>query len=62
VPGSAGRRLDDFADAVAWCPGYDELAEHLHVDERAARTRIVGLTAEEKDHIERRLAAREGAA
>jgi hypothetical protein len=54
--------LDDFADAFLWCLGFDEVAEHLHVDERTVRARIKALTPAEKDYIERRIAAREGAA
>lgn len=54
--------LEQLAEAVTWCLGYDELAEHLHVDERTVRARIRGLTDQEKDYIERRIAAREGAA
>ena len=61
----AARRLidvDALADALVWCLGPDELAEHLHVDSRTALTRIRGLDDTEKDYIERRLAARDGAA
>ena len=54
--------LDDLADALLWCLGVDELAEHLHVDQRTVRARIRSLTPPEKDYIERRIAAREGAA
>lgn len=61
----ASRRLvtlDELADALCWCLGPDEVAEHLHVDQRTVRARIRGLTEPEKDYIERRIAAREGAA
>jgi hypothetical protein len=61
----AARRLitvSELADALVWCLGYDELAEHLHVDERTVRSRIRALTDEEKSYIERRIAAREGSA
>lgn len=61
----AARRLitlDELADALVWCLGPDELAEHLHVDERTVRARIRSLTDDEKGSIERRLAAREGTA
>lgn len=61
----ASRRLitlDDLADALLWCLDCDELAEHLHVDARTVRARIQSLTPPEKDYIERRIAAREGAA
>lgn len=58
---AAARRLitlDELADAFAWCLGVDEVAEHLHVDQRTARARILGLTPEEKDYIESRIAAK----
>lgn len=57
---AAGRliTLDELADALAWCLGPDELAEHLHVDERTVRARIRTLTDSEKVIIERRIAAR----
>jgi hypothetical protein len=61
----AARRLitlDELADALVWCLGPDELAEHLHVDERTVRARVRALSDEEKTYIERRIAAREGAA
>ncbi len=29
--------LDELADALLWCLGPDELAEHLHVDIRTVR-------------------------
>jgi hypothetical protein len=61
----AARRLvslDELADALVWSLGYDELAEHLHVDERTVRARTRALTDDEKDYIERRIAARGDAA
>lgn len=51
--------LDDLADAVVWCLGYDEVADHLHVDERTVRARIKGLSVAEKAYIERRSSTRE---
>lgn len=54
--------VDELADALAWCLGYDELAEHLHVDQRTVRARVRTLTDQEKDHIERRIAAKGDAA
>lgn len=54
--------LDDLAEALLWCLGPDEVAEHLHVDERTVRARVRGLSKGEKSYIERRIAAREGAA
>ncbi len=54
--------LDELADALVWCLGPEELAEHLHVDQRTVRARIRGLDDEDKTYIERRIAAREGAA
>lgn len=63
--GGAARQLitlDALADALLWCLGPDEVAEHLHVDERTVRARIRGLTDDEKTYIESRIAARDGAA
>lgn len=54
--------LDALADALVWCLGPDEVAEHLHVDKRTVRARIRGLTESEKAYIESRIAANEGAA
>jgi len=54
--------IDELADALAWCLGVDELAEHLHVDERTVRARIRTLTDDEKADIDQRLQAREDAA
>jgi predicted transcriptional regulator len=54
--------LDDLAEALLWCLDFDEVAEHLHVDARTVRARIRSLTPAEKDYIERRIAARDGAA
>jgi hypothetical protein len=53
--------IDELADALVWCLGYDELAEHLHVDERTVRARIRTLTDQEKAYIDCRIATREGA-
>ena len=50
--------VDELADALAWCLGYDELAECLHVDERTVRARIRTLTETEKDYIAARIRAR----
>lgn len=50
--------LDELADAFVWCLGFEEVAEHLHVDQRTVRARILGLTAEQKRYIEYRIAAR----
>jgi hypothetical protein len=61
----AARRLitlDELADALTWCLGYDELADHLHCDERTVRARIRSLTDVEKAYIERRIAAKGDAA
>jgi Zn-dependent peptidase ImmA (M78 family) len=54
--------VDALADALCWCVDIDELAEDLHVDEQTVQARIDALTPEEKDYIERRIAARDGAA
>jgi Zn-dependent peptidase ImmA (M78 family) len=54
--------LDALADALVWCLGPDEVAEHLHVDERTVRARLRHLTDEERRYIEQRLRARDGAA
>lgn len=61
----ASRRLitlDALAEALLWCLGYDEVAEHLHVDERMVRARLRGLTEAEKDYIAARMAGREESA
>jgi hypothetical protein len=54
--------LEELADALVWCLGYEEVAEHLHVDARTARARINTLTQDEKDYIEGRIAAKGDAA
>lgn len=61
---AAGRliSLEALADALTWCLGVDELAEHLHVDARTVRARIRSLTPGEKTFIERRIAAKGDAA
>lgn len=53
--------LEELADALLWCLGVDELAEYLHVDTRTVRARVRSLTSAEKEDIESRIAAREGA-
>lgn len=58
---SAAKRLitlDELADALVWSLDYAEVAEHLHVDQRTVRARIKGLTQDEKNYIERRIAAK----
>lgn len=55
--------LEALADAiVAGALGDDDVAERLHVDTRTVRARVRALTPPERDYIERRLAARDGAA
>jgi Zn-dependent peptidase ImmA (M78 family) len=54
--------LDALADALAWALDPQEVAEALHVDTRTVRARVRNLTEHEKSYIERRVAAREGAA
>lgn len=54
--------LDALADALTWALDPQEVAEALHVDVRTVRARVRHLTADEKSYIERRLAARDGAA
>lgn len=54
--------LDDLVDALRWALGYEEVAEHLHVDCRTVRARLRDLTPDDKDYIERQLATQEGAA
>lgn len=54
--------LDDLADALVWTQDEWEVAEELWVDVETARVRIDTLTDAEKDYIERRIAACEGAA
>jgi hypothetical protein len=61
----AARRLiplDHLADALVWSQDEWEVAEELWVDVPTTRLRIETLTPQEKDYIERRIAAREGAA
>ena len=54
--------LDELADALLWCLGYDELAEHLHVDQRTVRARIRNLTDDDKRYIDWRMSAKEESA
>lgn len=54
--------LDALADALVWCLGAEEVAEHLHVDRRTVSARIRGLTDSEKSYIDSRIAARGDAA
>lgn len=61
----AARALIDLhvlADTLAWALGPEEVAEALHVTEHMVRVRVRGLTDQEKQHIDSRLRAREGAA
>jgi hypothetical protein len=61
----AARRLislSELADALVWAWHTGEIAETLHVDEDTVCARILGLTAPEKDFIERRVAAKGDAA
>ncbi len=60
----AARRLiplDRLADALVWSQDEWEVSEDLWVDVPTTRLRIETLTQAEKDYIERRIAAREGA-
>ena len=50
--------LDELADALVWSLDYVEVAEHLHVDQRTVRARIRGLSADDKQYIESRIAAK----
>ncbi|MDP9397461.1 MAG: hypothetical protein M3P96_06365 [Actinomycetota bacterium] len=54
--------MSALADVLAWSQDEWEVAESLDVDVDTARTRIAELTEDEKAHIERRIAEREGAA
>lgn len=54
--------LDDLATALAWALDPGEVAHELHVDAATVRARIRGLSPAEKDYIERRIGANEGAA
>jgi Zn-dependent peptidase ImmA (M78 family) len=54
--------LDALAEALTWALCADEVAEALHVTVHVVRVRLHGLTQEEKDYIDGRVAAREGAA
>jgi hypothetical protein len=61
----AARRLidlDALADALVWALDPGEVAEALHVDPTTVRSRVRGLTDDEKQFIERRIAARGDAA
>lgn len=61
VDGLAARRLialDALADALAWAENEWEVAEVLWVDVATVRTRIDGLDAGEREHIEERIAAK----
>lgn len=65
VDNEASRRLIDLAalaDALTWALDPREVADALHVDASTVRARIRSLTAEEKDYIERRIAAKGDAA
>lgn len=51
--------LDELAGALVWSLDYHEVAEYLHVSQRTARARILGLTDAEKAYIDARLATKE---
>jgi hypothetical protein len=54
--------LADLYTSLVWCLGPDEVAEHLHVDERTVRARLRSMTDAEKDYIDARMASREESA
>ena len=51
-------QLEHLAEALAWAQDEWEVAEALWVDVDTVRTRIEHLTEDERDHIERRIAAK----
>ncbi|PWJ22817.1 uncharacterized protein DUF955 [Branchiibius hedensis] len=52
--------LQRLADALAWSQDEYELARELWVDVPTVRVRLEGLTEDERDEIERRVAALDG--